>query len=183
MGVNPELPGVNLYITTCLHGVDMRFTPRCYLCKPWPDDSPVWKVTSPGHVHEGEWCALCVEAGSSEARAEPRAEGLDVDDLESIALALQAFPTWFGRTADKVEAMRLALTGQPPRLVEVYKVIPDGWKHYEREDVARQRRLVTKPARAALEDPTPGPQYTEDDPDWSAMVSPISETDAGHDDR
>jgi hypothetical protein len=29
----------------------------------------------------------------------------------------------------------------------------------------------------------PGPQYTEDDPDWSAMVSPISDTDGGHDDR
>ena len=39
------------------------FTPRCYLCKPWPDDSPVWKVASPGHVHDGEWCALCVEHG------------------------------------------------------------------------------------------------------------------------
>ena len=74
--------------------------------------------------------------------AEARAP-LDVDDLESIALALQAFPTWFDRTADKVEAMRFALTGQPPRLVEVYKVIPDGWKHYEREDIARQRRLAT----------------------------------------
>jgi len=30
--------------------------------------------------------------------------------------------------------------------------------------------------RAALEEPTPGPQYTEDDPDWSAMVSPNSDT-------
>ena len=66
--MNPELPGVNIYITTCRHGVDLRFTPRCYLCKPWPDDSPVWKVTSPGHVHEGEWCALCVEHGASKAR-------------------------------------------------------------------------------------------------------------------
>ena len=36
---------------------------------------------------------------------------------------------------------------------------------------------------AALEEPPPGPQYTEDDPDWSAMVSPISEKDGGHDDR
>ena len=63
MGVNPELPGVNMYVTTCIHGVDLRFTPRCYLCKPWPDDSPVWKVASPGHVHDGEWCALCVEHG------------------------------------------------------------------------------------------------------------------------
>ena len=33
--------------------------------------------------------------------------------------------------------------------------------------------------RAALEEPL----YTEDDPDWSAMVSPISDTDGGHDDR
>ena len=57
-----------MYITTCLHGVDLRFTPRCYLCKPWPDDSPVWKVTSPGHVHEGEWCAMCVEHGRVEGR-------------------------------------------------------------------------------------------------------------------
>ena len=31
--------------------------------------------------------------------------------------------------------------------------------------------------------PTPGPQYTEDDPDWSAMVSPISEKDGGHSER
>jgi hypothetical protein len=30
---------------------------------------------------------------------------------------------------------------------------------------------------------TPGPQYTEDDPDWSAMVSPISDTDGGHSER
>jgi hypothetical protein len=36
--------------------------------------------------------------------------------------------------------------------------------------------------RAALEEPTPGPLYTEDDPDWSAMVSPISE-DGGHSER
>ena len=55
---------------TCLHGVDLRFTPRCYLCKPWPDDSPVWKVTSPGHVHEGEWCAMCVEHGRINAALE-----------------------------------------------------------------------------------------------------------------
>ena len=60
---------MNMWMTTCLHGVDLRFTPRCYLCKPWPDDSPVWKVTSPGHVHEGEWCAMCVEHGAYEARA------------------------------------------------------------------------------------------------------------------
>jgi hypothetical protein len=31
--------------------------------------------------------------------------------------------------------------------------------------------------------PTPAPQYTEDDPDWAAMVSPISDTDGGHSDR
>jgi len=48
----------------------LRFTPRCYLCKPWPDDSPAWKVTSPGHVHEGEWCAMCVEHGRINAALE-----------------------------------------------------------------------------------------------------------------
>ena len=26
--------GVNVFITTCVHGVDLRFVPRCYLCKP-----------------------------------------------------------------------------------------------------------------------------------------------------
>ena len=30
----PPPPGVNLYITTCVHGVDLRFWPRCYLCHP-----------------------------------------------------------------------------------------------------------------------------------------------------
>jgi hypothetical protein len=46
-------------------------------------------------------------------------------------------------------------------------------------------RVANEPSlwRAALEEPTPAPQYTEDDPDWSAMVSPISDTDGGHDDR
>jgi hypothetical protein len=29
----PPPPGVNLYITTCIHGVDLR-VPRCYLCRP-----------------------------------------------------------------------------------------------------------------------------------------------------
>ena len=27
-------PGVNLYITTSIHGVDLRLVPRCYLCRP-----------------------------------------------------------------------------------------------------------------------------------------------------
>jgi len=27
-------PGVNFYITTCIHGLDLRLVPRCYLCKP-----------------------------------------------------------------------------------------------------------------------------------------------------
>jgi len=80
--MNPELPGVNMYITTCLHGVDLRFTPRCYLCKPWPDDSPVWKVASPGHVHEGEWCAMCVEAGG-EARERTLRERGWVDQFDT----------------------------------------------------------------------------------------------------
>jgi hypothetical protein len=26
--------GVNLYFTHCIHGLDMRIYPRCYLCKP-----------------------------------------------------------------------------------------------------------------------------------------------------
>jgi hypothetical protein len=26
--------GANLYITTCIHGADLRFTPRCWLCRP-----------------------------------------------------------------------------------------------------------------------------------------------------
>jgi hypothetical protein len=43
--------------------------------------------------------------------------------------------------------------------------------------------LLGAALRAALEEPTPGPQYTEDDPDWSAMVSPISDTDGGHNER
>ena len=76
--MNPELPGVNMYITTCLHGVDLRFTPRCYLCKPWPDDSPAWKVTSPGHVHEGEWCAMCVEHGRAPLDAERLARAIEM---------------------------------------------------------------------------------------------------------
>jgi len=89
--MNPELPGVNMYITTCLHGVDLRFTPRCYLCKPWPDDSPVWKVTSPGHVHEGEWCALCVEAGGE---ARELSEAHAPLDVERLARALWRARKW-----------------------------------------------------------------------------------------
>lgn len=30
-------PGVNIYITTCIHGLDLRIHPRCYLCRPDPD--------------------------------------------------------------------------------------------------------------------------------------------------
>lgn len=28
------LVGANTFITTCPHGVDLRVTPRCYLCRP-----------------------------------------------------------------------------------------------------------------------------------------------------
>jgi hypothetical protein len=35
------LPGVNLYNTTCVHGLDLRLVPRCYLCKPELDLSAV----------------------------------------------------------------------------------------------------------------------------------------------
>ena len=31
---DPPPPGVNFYITSCIHGTDLRFTPRCYLCRP-----------------------------------------------------------------------------------------------------------------------------------------------------
>lgn len=34
----PPLIGVNDFITNCRHGVDLRFVPRCYLCRP---DQPV----------------------------------------------------------------------------------------------------------------------------------------------
>lgn len=30
----PHLIGVNDFITTCRHGIDLRLTPRCYLCRP-----------------------------------------------------------------------------------------------------------------------------------------------------
>jgi hypothetical protein len=49
-----------------------------------------------------------------------------------------------------------------------------------REDTAE---LIADPCRICYGwTDRPAPQYTEDDPDWSAMVSPISE-DGGHDDR
>jgi hypothetical protein len=28
------LPGANIYITTCRHGLDLRVHPHCYLCQP-----------------------------------------------------------------------------------------------------------------------------------------------------
>lgn len=30
----PTPIGANMFITTCMHGVDLRFNPRCYICKP-----------------------------------------------------------------------------------------------------------------------------------------------------
>lgn len=27
-------PGANMYITNCIHGLDLRVHPRCYLCHP-----------------------------------------------------------------------------------------------------------------------------------------------------
>ena len=47
-------------------------------------------------------------------------------------------------------------------------------------DWAELERIA--PSLSSREEPPPGPQYTEDDPDWAAMVSPISE-DGGHDER
>jgi hypothetical protein len=66
---------------------------------------------------------------------------------------------WFGNIADW-QRLRAALEEPTPQLLRDGPY--DDW---------------SKP-----EEPTPGPQYTEDDPDWSAMVSPISE-DGGHDER
>ena len=112
------------------------------------------------HNFVDEWNATIL-AIEDEARAP-----LDVDDLESIALALGAFPTWFDRTADKVEAMRLALTGQTPRLVGVEAEIErlreatkamadhmDGKHDNDPSGCLVRDHLPT--LRAALEEPTP----------------------------
>ena len=55
--------GVNDFITNCRHGVDLRFVPRCYLCRPAESDEAIWQVTPSGHVHKGEWCEMCVQHG------------------------------------------------------------------------------------------------------------------------
>lgn len=42
--------GANLYVTHCIHGLDLRIYPRCYMCKPWgtvPGDYPVPPAPSP----------------------------------------------------------------------------------------------------------------------------------------
>ena len=31
-------------LTHCVHGLDLRTNQRCYLCRPWPDDSPVFRT-------------------------------------------------------------------------------------------------------------------------------------------
>ena len=33
-------PGANLYITHCIHGLDLRLYPRCYLCRPLKTEDP-----------------------------------------------------------------------------------------------------------------------------------------------
>jgi len=49
MGVN-TFTGGDLHITTCIHGVDLRFTPRCYMCKPWiVGEVPGAVIASTGH--------------------------------------------------------------------------------------------------------------------------------------
>lgn len=47
------------------------------------------------------------------ARPSDEVTGLDVDDCESILLALGSLPTWFPGTAQKVEAIRDGLRGNP----------------------------------------------------------------------
>ena len=69
----------------------------------------------------------------------------------------------------------------------LHYVFPSRWNAATEADIAADIAREY----AALEEPTPvllrlqhaEPLYTEDDPDWSAMVSPISEKDGGHDDR
>jgi len=113
--MNPELPGVNMYITTCLHGVDLRFTPRCYLCKPWPEDSPVFTINpSGGHRHEGEWCAKCVEHGEAATPAP-----LDARYAAQLNLTIKANST--------IEDLReeLHAAHEHRRVVEEYMAAPD----------------------------------------------------------
>jgi hypothetical protein len=67
-------------------------------------------------------------------------------------------------TADAAEA-RAPLEAEIERLRTALTVISDG-RH---PDGHRGAVLV---AIAALEEHPPGPQYTEDDPDWAAMPTP-----------
>ena len=157
--MNPELPGVNMYITTCLHGVDLRFTPRCYLCKPWPDDSPVWKVASPGHVHEGEWCALCVEAGGearelSEARdtLDEGVDGVDCDwDEHGKCRCRAATPA----SLDVERLVRVLTVLDPPSVGwedgQLIHVSTDATYERSRQEWA----AAIAREYAALEEPTP----------------------------
>jgi hypothetical protein len=50
------------------------------------------------------------------------------------------------------------------------------------EDMQRLTLTFLADVTITHSEPPPAPQYTEDDPDWSAMVSPISE-DGGHSER
>jgi hypothetical protein len=72
-------------LTHCVHGVDLRFTPRCYLCKPWPDDSPVLHVEC-----EKRHAALVAAAR----------DVLDVVSDDALS-------------ADALDALRAALEGEP----------------------------------------------------------------------
>lgn len=42
--------GANMFYTTCLHGVDLRFTPRCYLCKPEPTYGEIVRLRAIEHA-------------------------------------------------------------------------------------------------------------------------------------
>jgi hypothetical protein len=110
-------------------------------------------------------------------------------------------PTWLeGILAIEAEARapldveRLARALQTPNVSAWVRLLTGNvWKDGERlaPGFAGDMAAGIAAEYAALEEPTPvllrlqhaEPLYTEDDPDWSAMVSPISEKDGGHDDR
>lgn len=48
----------------------------------------------------------------AEAAAQARTEALDVDDCDSIILALESIPTWFPGTLSKVKRYRAILAGE-----------------------------------------------------------------------
>jgi hypothetical protein len=78
-------PVVNSYITTCIHGTDLRFTPRCYLCRP---DEPLAFIASPDNTDLLLLIADCLvtlawkaepDAGARRSRFEVLRAALEAD--------------------------------------------------------------------------------------------------------